>query len=437
MSLVGNLEDLELGDILQIVSLSRKSGVLYLRGEAGPDGSRPEGEIIFQHGQVIRATSTGATQNLGELLVAQGVITEAQLEEALDLQRADGRRERLGNLLIRHFGIPAETIQDAIRHQIEAIVFSFFQWRRGDFSFELKDADGGLDKVDLELRHLVLEVGLNPQFLAMEGTRLKDERGREGAAGPAVRPVPAGIVLRPAAIPPAAPPSRNGRPGPRAGAASGKIGAAPTAGAGAEGGPPRRAGTVDLTRELGLGEAAAAGAASSRGLAMLKAMLSELTNPDAHGQIALLILRFASELMRRAVLFLVKDDEVAGLGQFGIELTEDVPDRRVRAIRIPTAEPSIFAEALRRRAPYKGPLGEGRWDAYLVERLGGHRPVEVFCAPIASGPTIAAVLYADNAPDPTPIGDTESLEIFLYQAGLQMDKALLERKLWELNRAGR
>ena len=30
MSLVGNIEDLGLGDILQIVSLSRKSGVLFL-----------------------------------------------------------------------------------------------------------------------------------------------------------------------------------------------------------------------------------------------------------------------------------------------------------------------------------------------------------------------------------------------------------------------
>ncbi|PLY11667.1 MAG: hypothetical protein C0624_01655 [Desulfuromonas sp.] len=31
MSLVGNLEDLGLGEILQIVSLSRKSGVLTLQ----------------------------------------------------------------------------------------------------------------------------------------------------------------------------------------------------------------------------------------------------------------------------------------------------------------------------------------------------------------------------------------------------------------------
>ena len=46
MSLVGSLEDLGLGDILQIVSLSRKSGLLLLRSEEG------EGRIAFFEGLV-------------------------------------------------------------------------------------------------------------------------------------------------------------------------------------------------------------------------------------------------------------------------------------------------------------------------------------------------------------------------------------------------
>ncbi len=463
MSLVGNLEDLGLGDILQIVSLSRKSGVLHLRGEADADVRQPEGEIIFQNGQVIRATSTEATQNLGELLLARGVVTDAQLKEALALQRVSGSRDRLGNLLIRHLGVPTEKIQETIRHQIEAIVFSFFQWPRGDFSFELKETDGAIDKVDMELRHLVLDSGLNPQFLAMEGTRLNDEQRVGRAANPAVRPVPSRSPGRPASTvgplaarptpsanggPPGAPaaaplpgPARSAAPAPIRPAASRASGP----GAGSTGG------TIDLTRELGLGEAGSGyppdraapglsagypGGVASRGLDMLKAMISELMSPEAHGQITLLVLRFAAELMRRAVLFLVKEDEVAGLGQFGLELPSDVPDRVVRSIRIPLAEPSVFAEVLRRRTPFKGPLGGGRWDAYLVEKLGGHRPVEAFCAPIVSGATVAAMLYADNVPDDTPIGDTESLEIFLYQAGLQMEKALLERKIRELNGPG-
>ena len=38
MSLIGSLEDLNLADILQIISLSRKSGVLILSGETAAAG---------------------------------------------------------------------------------------------------------------------------------------------------------------------------------------------------------------------------------------------------------------------------------------------------------------------------------------------------------------------------------------------------------------
>jgi len=47
---------------------------------------------------------------------------------------------------------------------------------------------------------------------------------------------------------------------------------------------------------------------------------------------------------------------------------------------------------------------------------------------------VVAVLYGDNLPDTKPIGDTDSLEIFLSQAGLAMEKALLQRRLKEKSR---
>ena len=66
------------------------------------------------------------------------------------------------------------------------------------------------------------------------------------------------------------------------------------------------------------------------------------------------------------------------------------------------------------------------------KRLGGLEPSEVFVAPIISSGRIAAILYGDNVPELRDIGDTESLEIFLAQAGLAMEKALLERRLSEI-----
>jgi predicted RNA-binding protein YlqC (UPF0109 family) len=59
MSLVGNLEDLSLPDILQIVSLSRKSGILMLEREG------QQGKIIIRQGRVIQTISRARARRSG------------------------------------------------------------------------------------------------------------------------------------------------------------------------------------------------------------------------------------------------------------------------------------------------------------------------------------------------------------------------------------
>jgi hypothetical protein len=140
MSLVGSLEDLGLGDILQIVSLSRKSGVLVLRCEAG------EGHIVFRDGLIHAAEVKGAPEDLGSGLRRRG------------LDAASG----------------PEQLEAARRELVEQAVAHMFEWRSGEFSFDVHDESGrdpGLE----------LAAGLSPQYLAMEATRRGDER-RAGVA---------------------------------------------------------------------------------------------------------------------------------------------------------------------------------------------------------------------------------------------------------------
>jgi GAF domain-containing protein len=67
----------------------------------------------------------------------------------------------------------------------------------------------------------------------------------------------------------------------------------------------------------------------------------------------------------------------------------------------------------------------------LFERLGGGVPSEIFLGPLISEGKVVAILYGDNLPADGPFGETEGLEIFLDQAGLAMEKALLQRRLRE------
>jgi hypothetical protein len=117
MSLVGNLEDLGLGEILQIVSLSRKSGILTLHSR------ERKGEIVLRQGQVVRASSTVYQHNMGEVLIQKGLLDHHTLSKALLIQEVEGFSQRLGTILIDRFGISVDAIEEVVREQIEKVVY--------------------------------------------------------------------------------------------------------------------------------------------------------------------------------------------------------------------------------------------------------------------------------------------------------------------------
>ncbi len=363
MSLTGNLEDLGIGEILQILFLSRRSGVLSISAPSR------EGRIYFHKGMVVSATSTDLSGNLVDLLVEKGISGEDLQERLEEISRTSEDREGFYRRISKILDIPLQRLEDWMKERIEEIVFDLFL-EEGTFSFEL----AGEIEIEDPLQILYLP-GLNPQFLAMEGTRLLDERRRD-----------AGKVRKEEAPKP--------RPDFR----------------------PSRPAKKEEAR-------------STPGLSLLKSMLYELQNPHTNAEITLLILRFASEIMNRAVLFMVKKDRLIGLGQFGVKVKGKDPNMVIREIEIPLTEASIFKEAIDfkvaiKKRPLNLPVNERFLDA-----IGGGRPVEAFVAPIMVNQKVAALLYGDNLPEEKPIGDTEGLEIFLFQAGMAMERALLERKL--------
>ena len=560
MSLVGNLEDLGLGEILQIVSLSRKSGILTLRSRTN------EGQIILRQGQVVRASSSSYQHNMGEVLVQKGVLDTEKLRKALATQEAEGFRERLGTLLVGRFGIAADAVEEVVREQIENVVYSLFSWVDGTFDFELQDNVDVSDSIRMDPLQFMLEQGINPQFLAMEGSRIMDEmRHREessddvrGGAAPqqashptesddfafnfiqapetAAAPLPAALPLEkrllvmvdddPAVLESLRPFLQSGdydvfafekseealikidalhRDGKRPTVlvdlimprmdGSGVLGGLelldlvhknfpdlPVLAVGdyhnsgsesrlrkmgyafamkphkgdignlgvlnsfvdrlleelkrveSGGGPAEWNDNVNIGDELRLEMGEEPGQAgpstpNSTGIALLRGMLEELNDPGLGGGIILLVLRFASEFMNRAVVFFVKRDVIAGLGQFGIDDREGLADSKVRSLRIPRGEDSLFSRVIESQLPVKLQPDDSEWNRHLIAQLGGGIPGEIFLGPIISEGKVVAVLYGDNIPEKRPIGGTDALEIFLSQAGLAMEKALLLPRL--------
>jgi hypothetical protein len=164
MSLIGILEDLNLGDILQIVSLSQKSGVLVLRTDKG------EGRVLFRGGMVCGATLKNGPQDLRGVLVTGGLVSDADFDEAERTASAEG--VDLDAVLVRAGGLTREGIESLCRKSIEAAVVEMFGWSVGDFSFDVRELSEVGDPP------VMLATGINAQYLAMEAARREDERSR-------------------------------------------------------------------------------------------------------------------------------------------------------------------------------------------------------------------------------------------------------------------
>jgi hypothetical protein len=168
MSLLGSLEDLGLGDILEIIHLSQKSGVLSIRGEAG------EGRLVFQAGLVRLASLKGDPENVLELVVDRGFLTTDQCGEVFAAAGESGCA--LSVAVANLTAVSLEQIESLRRECIERAVGTMFTWSTGDFIFDVGAEDEYIES------DMALSVGVSAQYLAMESLRVWDEGGH-GQAG--------------------------------------------------------------------------------------------------------------------------------------------------------------------------------------------------------------------------------------------------------------
>jgi hypothetical protein len=165
-------------------------------------------------------------------------------------------------------------------------------------------------------------------------------------------------------------------------------------------------------------------------MARLGSYVGELNRQDISGEITLLALRFASAFVSRAVLFLVRKEDLKGLGQFGVELPGGQnPDSAVRSLSLPVEEHSIFQRVARNKQSYVGAPTGSETENALFEALGGGVPGQVYLGPVVSMGKVAVLLYGDDYPGTTKLEPTHTLDIFLSHVGLALDRAFLEMKL--------
>lgn len=165
-------------------------------------------------------------------------------------------------------------------------------------------------------------------------------------------------------------------------------------------------------------------------LSLLKGLLGELANPKESSEISLLVLRLAAEYFERAILLLVKKTEMVGLGGFGITGDNEPMSHKVARLRVPTGVDASWKRIIEEKITIITMISDAtELDHGFCQAIGTHTPAEFVQIPMVSRGRVIAMLYADNALSQEPLPDLSAIEIFMTQAGLAMERALLERQL--------
>jgi hypothetical protein len=160
MAFKGTLKEFKVPDILQLISLQKKTGILTFTSNEGFI------TLIFQNGMIVGVDSfpKKLEMRVGSVLVKQDCISEEMLQRALDIQKRTN--QKIGEILVAMGLVEKETIFDSLRTQAVEIVLSLFKWKRGEYNFKIMEyLEEGMRIID----------PIATDNIIMEGVQMLDE----------------------------------------------------------------------------------------------------------------------------------------------------------------------------------------------------------------------------------------------------------------------
>lgn len=170
MSFAGNLEDLAIVDVIQLLHSTRKSGTLCVSCQKG------RSQIVFNNGYIVSASHYDESIRIGKILVEMEAIDEETLSQALNIQRqAEGPRKPLIGILIELGAIDKKLAYKGLECLIEMTIVNIVSWKKGTFTLNV-DVTEMSDEYRYIPDKLEQELNFDTQMVLMDALRIYDER---------------------------------------------------------------------------------------------------------------------------------------------------------------------------------------------------------------------------------------------------------------------
>ncbi len=159
MAIKGSLNEASLPDIIQLLSIGQKTGVLSITNRQN------FGNIYLKDGNVIYANIVNREDRLGDILVRRNRIKREQLDQAIKVQQESESPRMFGSILVSLGFITDKELVEHLHFQIEEAIHTLLNWRDGFFVFE----PNRLPEEDVPM------VSIKTSKLVMEAARRIDE----------------------------------------------------------------------------------------------------------------------------------------------------------------------------------------------------------------------------------------------------------------------
>ena len=180
MAFTGDLELLNIVDIIQLLNTTRKSGTLSVRGLKG------ESRIIFSNGYIVGASHLNNRVRIGTVLVKMNAISPEYLEQALEVQKQAGKdRKPLIATLLELGKLKRDEAARGLKKLIEMTLVEVIGWTEGTFTLDT-EAIAVSPESSYPISRMEQEIGLDAQVVLMDALRILDERERDRQSGKAV-----------------------------------------------------------------------------------------------------------------------------------------------------------------------------------------------------------------------------------------------------------
>ncbi len=355
----------------QVLSSAQEKG---RTGVLTVESGQEQAEIRLVSGKM---TSIRGPQSLPlkDLLIQKGLVDRHTLQLALDLQDQVRPRRALDHILVTSGVLDKDDLKRLISSRVESMLQRVLDWTDGSFIFTLGSQDS------MESTHagdLLVSVDFDLAEMLKRGSQVSTDLGKKVSADREAE----------------------------------------------EGGENLWEGLSDSSISVMPPMAQL----SDQSLGRIRQILAEVRSGVHSGTVALYLMQILSEVLERAVLFLVEGRKLRALGAFGLGYADqplarlvkdlvldlDLLSRMDRTLRGGIAEIVSFDRAI---------------PVSVAALMGPPKRMESLLLPVSGVHESIAIIYADNGSVNRAIRGTELLEVAATQIGLVFENEMLRAQL--------